>query len=106
MINPLPYLGYGIVGFNCDRSHKRQNIVKVLSYTPIVGTVLGIFFAVILISDNDLSKKDQFYMALRAVPLIVGVGFLFIIPDIIATFYTGYQYKKQCSYQPISGYSQ
>lgn len=94
-ISPDAAFGYYIEGYNSKKNDIGRNIYKVLDYTPIIGIITGIFYVKILLEKDTAKSNNDVYWALRAVTQIVGLGFLLVIPDIIATLYTGHQYKKQ-----------
>ena len=85
-----------------------QNFLNILGWFPILGTVTGSIrigsTIVMWVSDNEShrSSHKKYYVVsiLRGVVEIIGGGWLFVIPDILATITSRRRFKRLRRWRP------
>lgn len=82
---------------------KVANLVKVLGYIPLLGTLIGInrLARAVQADKNDLPNRCNHIV--RGCVELLSLGALLLIPDLILTCYRGYQTPPQFEPVPSAG---
>lgn len=88
-----------------------QNFLNILGWFPGLGTVIGsirIGSTIVMWISNDKTRrsshKKYFIVSiLRGVVEIIGLGWLFVIPDIMVTLTSKRRFKRLRKWKPFKG---
>lgn len=90
MINLHNYPAFGFESSNCKwgfnrQDMKKRNIGKLIAYTPVIGTLLGLIRVLITLSDKSMPLKRKCSLIVRGSIEFLSLGILLLIPDLIAS---------------------
>jgi len=74
---------------------KTNNVMKVLGYIPVIGTIIGLQHLTRSVKANKIHWPNKYQHIARASIESLSLGFLLIIPDLILTAYRASQVEKK-----------
>lgn len=80
---------------------KGRNICKLIGYLPLLGTIMALSRTINILSISKERMSNKFNWIARGAIEFLSLGFLLIIPDIIATLYRNYYMENDD--KPLEG---